>query len=83
MASKKDHYMYELRDRAKVVYVGITDDPEKREKEHKRERKRFSSMKVIKPPVTQSSAEKWEEKRLDTYKSNHRGKNPRYNKTKK
>ncbi len=38
---------------------------------------------VIKPPVTQSSEEKWEEKRLDTYRSNHRGKNPRYNKAKK
>jgi len=56
---------------------------EKREKEHKKERKRFSSMKVIKPPVTEASAEKWEEKRLDTYRYNHGGKNPRYNKTNK
>lgn len=83
MASKRDQYRYELRDKGIIVYVGIANDPETREKEHKRERKRFTSMNVIKPPVTQQSAERWEENRLETYRNNHKGKNPRYNKTKK
>ncbi|MGB7292125.1 MAG: GIY-YIG nuclease family protein [Thermodesulfobacteriota bacterium] len=81
MPSKRDNYRYELRDKGSLVYVGITNDPEKREQEHKGERKRFTSMNIITPPVTQDSAERWEEKRLETYRTNHQGKNPRYNKT--
>ena len=83
MPSKRDHYKYELRDKGKLVYVGITNDTETREQQHKRDRKRFTSMNVVGSSVTQNSAERWEEQRLETYRRNHKGKNPRHNKTNK
>jgi len=79
--SKKRHYRYELRDRRKIVQFGITDDPARREAEHKDDGKRFSSMNIVRGPVTKDSAERWEEQRLATFRKNHGGKNPRYNKT--
>jgi len=83
MSDNRDTYRYELRDRGKLVYVGITDDPERRAQEHKDDRKRFTSVKVVGPAVTERSAEQWEEQRLQTYRENHGGRNPRYNETDK
>lgn len=80
MGSQRDTYRYELWSGLGVVYIGITNDPERREEEHRRERKRFISMRIQGPAVTQASAEKWEEDRLAAYRRNHGGKNPRYNK---
>lgn len=81
MTRKRDTYRYTLRKGNKVEYIGITDDPERREAEHRDERKRFNSMRVEGPAVMSDSAKKWEEGRLDTYRGNHGGKNPKYNKT--
>jgi len=81
MAKKREHYRYELRDRRKIVYIGITDDPARRKDEHKRERKQFTSMNIVGPTVTKESAEQWEKKRIRQYCRSHRGKGPRYNKT--
>ncbi len=39
MAKARNHSRYELRDKGKIVYVGITRDPERREEEHKDEGK--------------------------------------------
>ncbi len=74
----RNMYRYVLQDGPSIVYVGITDNPERREKEH-RENKDFTSMKVVGPKVTRATAEQWEEKRIDTYKSNHEGNRPKYN----
>ena len=81
MAKKRNYYRYELRDRRRIVYVGITDDPARREDEHRLEGKHFTSMNLIKPAVTKESAERWEEERLEQYRRSHGGKNPKYNKT--
>lgn len=81
MGKNRDHNRYELRDKHKLVYVGITDNPARREAEHKNEGKRFTSMNVVGPKVTKASAERWEEERLATYGKNHRGRTPRHNKT--
>ena len=35
---KRDTYKYILKDGNKVMYVGITDDPQRRESEHKRDK---------------------------------------------
>ncbi len=44
MASNRDTYRYELRDlNNRVVYVGITKDPDRREAQHQRDGKRFLS----------------------------------------
>ena len=80
---KRNYYRYELKKENKVLYKGITNNPERREEEHKKEGKRFSNMKIIGPVVTKPSAEEWEEKSLEIYRKNHGGKNPRYNKLEK
>jgi predicted GIY-YIG superfamily endonuclease len=40
---QRDTYKYELKDGKKVVYVGITNDPERREAQHRQE-KNFGTM---------------------------------------
>jgi len=79
MASRRDYYRYELREGRRVVYVGITNDPERREQEHRSEGKVFTSMHVIRPAVTETGAREWEQQRLETYRTNHGGKDPKYN----
>jgi len=81
MSKKRNYYRYELRDGRKIVYIGVTDDPSRREREHKSEGKRFTSMNIVGPAVTKGSAEQWEEKRLEQYCRSHGGKSPKYNKT--
>ena len=81
MSRPRDTFRYELRDHHKLVYVGITGDPTTRSQEHVSDGKRFTSMNVVGPSVTRPSAETWEEERLATYRDNHCGRNPRYNKT--
>lgn len=83
MAKKRNYYRYELKDGRKTVYVGITNDPQRREIEHRNDGKRFNKLDIVGSAVTQRSAEKWEEERLATYNKNHKGKGPRYNKTKR
>lgn len=79
--SKRDTFKYELKNGNKVVYVGITNDPEVREKQHQKDGKKFGHMKVIGRATTEDGAKKWESKRLETYRGTHKGKNPKYNKT--
>jgi len=77
--SKRDTYKYELKDGNKVLYVGITNDPERREQEH-RQNKEFGHMNVIGNRTTRNAAENWEENRIGTYMNNHGGKTPPLNK---
>ena len=79
MGSIRDTYKYELRDRNRVVYIGITNDPDRREEHHRAEGKRFSRMWLIGRQTTRAAAERWEEERLASYRRSHGGKNPRYN----
>lgn len=80
---KRNTYRYELKDKQRIVYVGITDNLARRETEHEIEGKQFSKMNVVGPRVTRMTAEQWEEERLETYCKDHKGKPPKYNKTKK
>ena len=43
---KRDTYKYELTKGNRVVYVGITNDPERREAEHHQD-KDFDKMKIV------------------------------------
>ena len=79
MAQKRDTYLYNLKQGNKVVYIGITNDPERREKEHELEGKQFTKMIVARTPMTKGGAEEKENKKLDTYLKNQ-GKLPKYNK---
>ena len=79
MSKKKDTVTYELKDGNKVVYVGTTNDPERREKEHRAGGKKFGRMNVTSRKMTEDGAKKKEAERLATYRRNQ-GENPKYNK---
>ena len=81
--SKRNHYRYNLKKEHKIVYKGITKDPDERTEQHKDEGKRFTHMQVINPAVTKKAAEKWEEESLRQYRYDHGGRNPLYNETEK
>lgn len=81
--SKRNHYRYNLRDGGKIVYKGITKNQEQRLEQHKDNGKRFTNMQIVGPRVRKDTAERWEEESLQQYRHNHKGKNPRYNKTEK
>lgn len=75
----RDTYRYELKQGRKVVYRGITNDPERRCSEHSDD-KNFTHMNIIGPRVTRESAEQWEKESLAAYRKTHQGNNPKYNK---
>lgn len=76
----RDTIKYQLMRGNKVVYKGITNDFERRFKEHSKD-KNFTSMKKIGNKVTRESAHQWEIESLETYRKNHNGNNPEYNKS--
>ena len=70
--AKRDTYKYELTQGNKVVYVGITNNPEGREAEHRQD-KDFTTMRIVGRPSTLSGASQWETDRIQTYMRNHGG----------
>lgn len=79
--SKKDTYKYELTQGNKVVYVGITNDPARREMEHRQD-KNFDKMRIVGGVSTLDGASQWETNRIQTYMKNHNGDTPLYNQNK-
>jgi hypothetical protein len=77
--SERNTYKYELTQGNKVVYVGITNDPARREAEHRQD-KEFTTMRIVGRPSTPEGASQWETKRIQTYMQNHNGNTPLYNK---
>ncbi len=77
---KRDHKKYTLKKGNEILYVGVTDDPERREQEHKEEGKKFSHMKIEGRPVTKEGALEWEQERVEKYQKTHGGEKPKYNK---
>jgi len=59
---KRDTYNYELKRGRRIVYRGITKNPNRRLGEHKRSGKRFTHMRVHSCPVTRSTALQREKK---------------------
>lgn len=74
----KDTSKYVLKQGNKIVYVGITDDPERREAEHRQD-KNFDKMEIVGRKSTRDGAEQWEADRIKTYMKNHAGETPKYN----
>lgn len=81
--ARRNYYRYNLKDGHTIVYKGITKKPEERPEQHKDEGKRFTNLQIVGPAVKKDTAEKWEEKSLQSYRDSHGGKNPKYNKTDK
>ena len=59
---KRDTYNYLLKQHRRIVYRGITNDPERRYGEHKRSGKRFTHMLVHPYPAKRSTARKREKR---------------------
>jgi len=76
--TKRDTYCYELKNKGKVVYRGITTDVERRVREHERDGKRFTTYCYNTVPLSRKGALKAESEGIDTYRHSH-GKRPRYN----
>ncbi len=64
MAKKRDTVTYELRQGNKVVYVGTTNDPERRQNEHRDQGKKFGKMTITSKKMTSEGAQKKESERL-------------------
>lgn len=75
----RNTYKYELTRGNQVVYVGITNDPSRREMEHRQD-KEFTTMRIVGRPCTLDGASQWETSRIETYMRNHNGNTPLYNK---
>ena len=82
MAKARKTVTYDLRNGRKVVYKGTTNNPERREKEHRDEGKKFTKMTVTSRRMTDDGAKLKEEKQLEQYRSSHGRENPKYNKDK-
>ena len=82
MPKKRNYTRYKLKDKGKVVYVGITRRHlSDRVEEHRTDRKHFTSASKVGPAVTKPTAEKWEEQQLARFRKTHAGRNPLHNKT--
>ncbi len=57
---KRDTYRYRLLKARKIVHSGITNDPARREREHRNDGVRFDRLETVGPPVTRPSALNWE-----------------------
>jgi len=80
MNQARDTVVYHLKDSSTIVYIGITNDQEGREDEHKRGGKQFTHMHVASNPMTRNSAKNLEKEMLASYRKSHDGKNPKHNK---
>ena len=78
----RDTRTYDLKKGGKVVYKGTTNDPERREGEHRRARKDFDKIVPTSRRMTRDGAKEREAKNLEAYRRSHGGRNPRYNKDK-
>lgn len=75
----KNTNKYVLKQGNAIVYVGITDNPKRREAEHRQD-KNFDKMELVGRKSTRDGAEQWEASRIETYMKNHGGDTPKYNK---
>lgn len=78
--AKRDHCNYKLKTGNKVVYIGETDDPDRREGEHRAAGKKFDRLVCDGPKVSETTAQKRQREALARYRRSHGGKNPKYNK---
>ena len=55
----RDTYRYHMKQGKRIVHRGITNDPERREREHQQEHP-GSKMRMIGPRISRDSALQWE-----------------------
>ena len=79
MAKQRKTQTYALYDGNKKVYIGTTDNLERREREHRGEEKQFTRIKPTSRRMTDGGAKKQEAEQLEAYRRGHGGNNPTYN----
>jgi len=82
MARLRDTWLYELKDSNKIVYYGISHDPDKRAIQHSNAGKKFTHINIKSVALTRESAEKRERQEIQRYQRQRRGRSPKYNKAK-
>lgn len=80
MTKKRDTFTYDLKRGNKIVYRGITNDPERRIQQHRADGKNFDKMAITSRRMTEDGAKNKESEILKTYRHSHGGRNPKYNK---
>ena len=80
MSRKRDTHKYVWKDGNEILSYGITDDIERREKEHQRQ-KPGSHLRQVGNRTTEDAARNWEKQKLEDYKKRY-GKLPPKNKQK-
>ena len=70
--SNRDTYKYYFKDGNKIIHVGITDDLERREREHQRELKPSGHIEQIGNRTTREKAIEWENKQRKAGKPTER-----------
>jgi predicted GIY-YIG superfamily endonuclease len=61
---RRDTYLYHLKQGRKTKYTGITNDPDRRKREHQSSGKRFTHMFVHPYPMSRKTALKREKKKI-------------------
>ena len=79
MSKPRDTVTYDLKHGREVVYRGTTNDPERREREHRAAGKDFSHLVVTSRRMTDKGAKRKEAESLATYRKGHGGQSPRFN----
>ena len=80
VTKKRTTLTYDLKKGRKVVYRGTTNDPERREREHRDAGLDFDRLLPTSRQMTPKGAKDREAENLERYRRNHGGRNPRYNK---
>ena len=83
MTKPRNTMTYALHDGRKKVYIGTTDDLERRRREHEQEGKHFTRMERTSRRMTEERAQKKEAEQLKSFRHGHDGRNPRYKKDSK
>ena len=77
-ATKRDTNVYELKDGKKRVYLGTSNNPQRRIKEHKQDGKKFTKLNILTPKMQKNNAEKKETNLIKKHKKTT-GSLPKYN----
>ncbi len=80
MTKKQDTQTYALYNGAKKIYIGTTNDLERRAEQHRADGKRFTRIEPTSRHMTEEGAMKRESEQLQSYRSGHGGRNPKMNK---
>jgi len=79
VAKPRDTWLYELKNHKRIVYIGISCDPDRRAIQHINAGKKFTHINVKSVALTATSAERREKEEIQRYQRQHGGRPPKYN----